>query len=79
MDINLFKFCSGLKALGYLMILMVAAIIVVSYYAVVVVTWGPKVLVGGAESVLSLAIIVVFHILVNSRPSLKKWGELGLN
>lgn len=64
MDINLFKFCSSLKSLGYLMILMVAAIIVVSYYAVVVVTWGPKLLVGGLDSVLSFAIIVVFHILL---------------
>lgn len=76
MDINLFKFCSSLKALGYLMILMVAAIIVVSYYAVVVVTWGPKLLVGGLDSVLSFAIIIVFHILVNSNSILEEMGGI---
>lgn len=64
MDLNLFKLCSGLKFLGYLMILLVAAIIVVSYYAVVILTWGPHLLQGGFNSFLSFAIIAVFHFLV---------------
>ncbi|KAJ9687208.1 hypothetical protein PVL29_015886 [Vitis rotundifolia] len=49
MDINLLKFCYSLKALGYLMILMVTTIIL---------------FVGGLDSVLSFVIIIVFHILL---------------
>ncbi|TQD97661.1 hypothetical protein C1H46_016715 [Malus baccata] len=64
MKINLFRLCSGLKVIGYFMILLVAAIISVSYYAVVVVTWGPKLLHGGVHSFLAFFIIVMFHILL---------------
>ncbi|PIA34870.1 hypothetical protein AQUCO_03700265v1 [Aquilegia coerulea] len=64
MALNLFKFCSGLRALGYLMILLVGVIIAVSYYAVVILTWGPKLLHGGFISVLSFFIISVFHVLL---------------
>uniref|UniRef100_A0A5B7C9X7 S-acyltransferase n=1 Tax=Davidia involucrata TaxID=16924 RepID=A0A5B7C9X7_DAVIN len=64
MDLNLFKFCSGLKFLGYFMILLVAAIIAVSYYAVVVLTWGPHLLDTGLKSFLSFAIIAIFHVLL---------------
>ncbi|KAH7863096.1 hypothetical protein Vadar_013247 [Vaccinium darrowii] len=67
MDLNLFKLCSGLKFLGYFMILLVAAIIAVSYYAVVILTWGPKLLQGGFNSFLSFTIIAVFHFLVIHR------------
>lgn len=66
MDINLFKLCSGLKVLGYFMILLVAAIIAVSYYAVVVLTCGPQLLRGGVHSFLAFSIIIIFHILVSS-------------
>ena len=66
MEINVFKLCSGLKVLGYLMILLVAAIIAVSYHAVVIVTCGPQLLRGGAHSVLAFAIIMIFHFLVIS-------------
>ncbi|GFY93536.1 DHHC-type zinc finger family protein [Actinidia rufa] len=44
MDLNFFKLCSGLKFLGYFMIVLVAAIIAAAYYAVVVITWGPQLL-----------------------------------
>ncbi|KDP28430.1 hypothetical protein JCGZ_14201 [Jatropha curcas] len=64
MDVNVFKFCSGLKVLGYLMILLVAGIIAVSYYAVVIVTWGPQLLRGGAHSVLAFFMVVLFHVLL---------------
>ncbi|KAJ4728043.1 S-acyltransferase [Melia azedarach] len=64
MDINLFKLCSGLKVLGYFMILLVAAIIAVSYYAVVVLTCGPQLLRGGVHSFLAFSIIIIFHILL---------------
>ncbi|XP_048421385.1 probable protein S-acyltransferase 12 isoform X2 [Pyrus x bretschneideri] len=64
MKINLFRLCSGLKVIGYFMILLVAAIISVSYYTVVVVTWAPKLLHGGVHSFLAFFIIVMFHILL---------------
>jgi palmitoyltransferase len=67
MEINLFRLCSGLKAIGYFMILLVAAIVSVSYYAVIVLTWGPELLLGGLHSVLAIVIIVLFHFLVNSQ------------
>ena len=53
MDLNFFKLCSGLKFLGYFMIVLVAAIIAASYYAVVVITWGPQLLQGAFKSFLS--------------------------
>ncbi|PQQ21732.1 hypothetical protein Pyn_38283 [Prunus yedoensis var. nudiflora] len=64
MEINLFKLCSGLKVIGYFMILLVAAIISLSYYAVVVVTWGPELLSGGLHSFLAFFIIILFHFLL---------------
>ncbi|KAJ0758718.1 putative protein S-acyltransferase [Helianthus annuus] len=64
MDLNFFKLCSGLKFLGYLMILLVAAITAVSYYAVVLLTWAPRISHGGFTSFLSFLIIVLFHLLV---------------
>ena len=70
MDINAFKWCSGLRVLGYFMILLVAAIVSVSYYAVVVLTWGPLLLRGGLRSLLASAILFLFHLLVISSLSL---------
>lgn len=64
MDLNPFRLCSGLKFLGYFMIVLVIAIIAVSYYAVVVLTWGPQLLDGGSHTFFSLLIIFVFHMLV---------------
>lgn len=64
MDINLFKFCSGLKVLGYFMILLVVSIVAVSYNAVVVLTWGPQLLRGGIHSFLAFSILFLFHVLV---------------
>lgn len=64
MDLNPFRLCSGLKFLGYFMIVLVIAIIAVSYYAVVVLTWGPHLLDGGSRTFFSLLIIFVFHMLV---------------
>ncbi|XP_019054548.1 PREDICTED: probable protein S-acyltransferase 12 isoform X2 [Nelumbo nucifera] len=64
MALNPFKYCSGLRVLGYFMILLVAAIIAVSYYAVVVLIWGPQLLHGGLRSVLSISIVTTFHLLL---------------
>ncbi|CAH2069292.1 unnamed protein product [Thlaspi arvense] len=63
---NLFRFCSGLKVLGYFMILLVAALVAVSYYAVVVNTWWPILIESGhgALSALACLIVFVFHFLL---------------
>ncbi|MQL68862.1 hypothetical protein Taro_001159 [Colocasia esculenta] len=61
---NPFVLCTGLRVLGYFMILLVAAIVALSYYAVVVVAWGPLILHGEAASVLAFAIVVIFHVLL---------------
>uniref|UniRef100_A0A2N9FW94 Protein S-acyltransferase n=1 Tax=Fagus sylvatica TaxID=28930 RepID=A0A2N9FW94_FAGSY len=64
MDINVFKLCSGLRVLGYFMILLVVAIIAVSYYAVVFITWGPQLLRGDLHSLLAFSILFLFHFLL---------------
>ncbi|KAI7737233.1 hypothetical protein M8C21_012120 [Ambrosia artemisiifolia] len=64
MDLNFFKLCSGLKFLGYLMILLVTAIIAVSYYVVVLLTCVPHLSHGGFTSFLYFLIIVFFHLLL---------------
>ncbi|XP_074279636.1 putative protein S-acyltransferase 12 [Silene latifolia] len=64
MDFNPFKLCTGLRSLGYLMILMVVGIIVISYWAVVVLSWGPKLIHGGGDRVPAAFIVIAFHILL---------------
>ncbi|XP_043726015.1 probable protein S-acyltransferase 12 [Telopea speciosissima] len=64
MDLNVFKFCSGLRCLGYLIILLVVALITLSYYAVVILTCGPHLLHGGLQSALYFSIVTVFHLLL---------------
>ncbi|KAH9625911.1 hypothetical protein KSS87_023431 [Heliosperma pusillum] len=64
MAVNPFKYCSGLRYLGYLMIFMVLGIIVISYWAVVVISWGPTLVHGGVHALPSAFIIVFFHILL---------------
>ncbi|XP_018474389.2 probable protein S-acyltransferase 12 isoform X2 [Raphanus sativus] len=63
---NLFRFCSGLKVLGYFMILLVFAVVAVSYYAVVVNTWWPILIESshGGLSALACLIISLFHFLL---------------
>ncbi|XP_061372861.1 probable protein S-acyltransferase 12 isoform X2 [Gastrolobium bilobum] len=64
-DINLFKLCSGLRVLGYLMILLFAAIVSLTYYAVVFITWGPLLFrAGGLSSFFAFSILFLFHILL---------------
>ncbi|EXB83834.1 putative S-acyltransferase [Morus notabilis] len=64
MEINLFRLCSGLKVLGYFMILLVAAIIAVSYHSVVVLVCGPQLLRGGLRSFFAFSVVIVFHVLL---------------
>ncbi|CAI9101086.1 OLC1v1038332C1 [Oldenlandia corymbosa var. corymbosa] len=62
--LNPMRLCAGLKVLGYFMVVLVVAIIGISYYAVVVITWGPRLLDGGANSFFSFLILVLFHFLL---------------
>ncbi|KAF5734872.1 hypothetical protein HS088_TW15G00367 [Tripterygium wilfordii] len=61
---NVFKFCTPLRALGSFMILVVLAIIGVTYYSVVIVNYGPALFHGGRDTVVSLAVLLLFHFLL---------------
>ncbi|KAE9593587.1 putative protein S-acyltransferase [Lupinus albus] len=60
--INLFNLCSGLRFLGYFMILIFIALVSLTYYALVFITWGP--LFFHSPSFLSFFILLLFHILL---------------
>lgn len=64
MDLNPFRLCSGLKFLGYFMVVLVLGLIAVSYCAVVVLTLGPHLLHGVFNSFLPFILLVLFHVLV---------------
>ncbi|KAJ8465037.1 hypothetical protein OPV22_027589 [Ensete ventricosum] len=62
---NVFRFCTALRGLGSLMILIVFGIVGVSYYAVVVAIYGPSLLTSGwLDSLLAVAVLVPFHLLL---------------
>lgn len=61
---NVFKFCTALRGLGSVMILLVLAIVGVTYYAVVVANYGPALLAGGIDSLIAVAVLLLFHFLV---------------
>ncbi|XP_010540019.1 PREDICTED: probable protein S-acyltransferase 13 [Tarenaya hassleriana] len=61
---NVFKFCTALRALGSIMILVVVGIIGFTYYAVVVVNYGPALLVGGFGSFVAVLVLALFHFLL---------------
>ncbi|RWW19390.1 hypothetical protein GW17_00016554 [Ensete ventricosum] len=62
---NVYRFCTALRGLGSLMILIVFGIVGVSYYAVVVAIYGPSLLTSGwLDSLLAVAVLVPFHLLV---------------
>ena len=65
MSWNVFKFCSALRALGSIMILLVLGIIGLSYYALVVVNYGPALFRGGLNSLTALLVLLLFHSLVS--------------
>ncbi|KAJ6807484.1 putative protein S-acyltransferase 14 [Iris pallida] len=61
---NVFKFCTALRGLGSLMILLVLSIVGVTYYAVVLTNYGPALLDGGLASVTALVVLFLFHALL---------------
>lgn len=61
---NVFKFCTALRGLGSIMILLVLGVVGVSYYAVVLSIYGPALTSGGLDSLIALVVLIMFHILV---------------
>ncbi|KAJ0938113.1 putative protein S-acyltransferase [Helianthus annuus] len=61
---NVFRFCTALRGLGSIMILLVLGVVGVSYYAVVLSIYGPALTSGGLDSFISLAVLLMFHALL---------------
>ncbi|XP_004492612.1 probable protein S-acyltransferase 14 [Cicer arietinum] len=61
---NVFKFCTSLRGLGYVMIIFFLGIVGVTYYAVVLTNYGPALYFGGIGSLTSLTVLILFHCLL---------------
>ncbi|KZV47348.1 Palmitoyltransferase pfa3 [Dorcoceras hygrometricum] len=61
---NVFKFCTALRGLGSIMILLVLGVVGVSYYAVVITNYGPALAAGGVDTLQALAVLILFHCLL---------------
>ncbi|XP_071691154.1 probable protein S-acyltransferase 14 [Rutidosis leptorrhynchoides] len=61
---NVFKFCTALRGLGSIMILLVLGVVGVSYYAVVLSIYGPALTSGGLDSFIALVVLIMFHTLL---------------
>ncbi|PIN25768.1 putative DHHC-type Zn-finger protein [Handroanthus impetiginosus] len=61
---NVFKFCTALRGLGSIMILLVLGVVGVSYYAVVITNYGPRLAAGGLGSLIAFSILIIFHCLL---------------
>ncbi|CAH9118068.1 unnamed protein product [Cuscuta europaea] len=63
---NVFRFCTALRGLGSVMIVLVLGVVVLTYYAVVITTYGPL-LAGGSGAIgilTSVVVLVLFHFLL---------------
>lgn len=63
---NVFKFCTALRGLGSIMILLVLGVVGVTYYAVVITNYGPGLAAGGLDSLIAFVVLILFHLLVIS-------------
>ncbi|KAB5573678.1 hypothetical protein DKX38_000872 [Salix brachista] len=61
---NVFKFCTALRALGSIMIVLVLGIIGVTYYVIVVAKYGPALFYGGLDSFDAFLVLLLFHSLL---------------
>ncbi|XP_057497302.1 probable protein S-acyltransferase 14 [Actinidia eriantha] len=61
---NVFRFCTALRGLGSIMILLVLGVVGLTYYAIVVSNYGPALYDGGLTSLTAIAVLILFHILV---------------
>ncbi|KAK9103303.1 hypothetical protein Sjap_020557 [Stephania japonica] len=64
MSLNVFKFCTALRSLGSVMILLVLGVICLTYYALVITNFGPALFDGGINSVVALFVLFLFHCLL---------------
>lgn len=72
---NVFKFCTALRGLGSIMILLVLGVVGVTYYVVVITNYGPILAGGGGgvgvfDTLVALFVIALFHCLVSLATSL---------
>ncbi|CAI9786003.1 unnamed protein product [Fraxinus pennsylvanica] len=61
---NVFKFCTALRGLGSIMILLVLGVVGVTYYAVVITNYGPGLTAGGLDSLIAFVVLILFHFLL---------------
>ncbi|KAG4169756.1 hypothetical protein ERO13_A12G101800v2 [Gossypium hirsutum] len=61
---NVFKFCTVLRGLGSIMILLVLGVVGVAYYAVVFTNYGPALFDGGLHSFIAVVVLILFHFLL---------------
>ncbi|XP_010325709.1 probable protein S-acyltransferase 14 [Solanum lycopersicum] len=63
---NVFRFCTALRGLGSIMILLVLGVVGVTYYAVVLTSYGPSLVSGSGilDALIALAVLVLFHCLL---------------
>ncbi|XP_047322211.1 probable protein S-acyltransferase 14 [Impatiens glandulifera] len=61
---NVFRFCTALRGLGSIMILLVLGVVGVTYYALVLSNYGPALYDGGLGSVTALSVLILFHFLL---------------
>lgn len=62
---NVFRFCTALRGLGSIMILLVLGVVGVTYYAVVLTSYGPALFDGGLDTLTSIVVLIPFHGLVS--------------
>ncbi|KAI5647368.1 hypothetical protein M9H77_33373 [Catharanthus roseus] len=61
---NVFKFCTALRGLGSIMILLVLGVVGVTYYAVVITNYGPALTDGDLDSLIAVVVLILFHCLL---------------
>ncbi|CAM8910983.1 unnamed protein product [Rhodiola kirilowii] len=61
---NVFKFCTALRGLGSIMILLVLGVVGLTYYAVVVSNYGPALFAGGLDFFVAALVLILFHFLL---------------
>lgn len=63
---DVFRFCTALRGLGFLMVLLVLGVVGVTYYAVVLTNYGPALVHGGGvDSLVFVGVLILFHVLVS--------------
>ncbi|KAE8723320.1 putative protein S-acyltransferase 14 [Hibiscus syriacus] len=61
---NVFKFCTVLRGLGSIMMLLVLGVVGVTYYSFVVTNYGPALFDGGFQSLGAVVVLILFHCLL---------------